>query len=294
MTIGTVFRICIVVGWLALFGSHALHYALPDLGLQERHDFAAVMAANLERSFDYRMMQESRGQARQVGTCRLVFARSEADYTLETMFDLTDPGLAPAIDALLPARAGPRSQRIMLKITETLDDRLRLVAVQADASLHGHRLSAHGAVGGAGLTGTWEMDGGAPTPFGPLAGVTQDTNQGLDAAISLPPGLEPGDRFTSHLVDPDLVHLAAQRKVAVFIARAREEVATLHGTLELLRVDMEVDGHPSSTLWCDRAGTVYRSRQAGSGMQLMLDRTSTTAGTVLWPAAPTAAGRQAP
>jgi hypothetical protein len=29
-------------------------------------------------------------------------------------------------------------------------------------------------------------------------------------------------------------------------------------------------------------------------MQLMLDRTSTTAGTVLWPAAPAAAGRQAP
>lgn len=285
MNLGNALRICIVAGWLALFGSHALHYALPDLGLQERRDFSAVVAANLDHRFAYRIMQENRGQApRQVGSCTLDFTRNDADYTLLTVIDYSDSPFAPVLAALLPARAAPRNQRIELRIAETLDDRLRLIALSADAAIHGHQFSAHGAVGSDGLTGTWQFDGGAPTRF-VRPEITHEASQGLEGPICLPPGLAPGDRFSSRMSEPDLVNFTTQRKIAVFTVRDRETIVTLHGSLELLHVDLELDGRPHSTWWCDQAGTVYRSSQHGSGLELLLDRKSSSDGTVLWPAA---------
>jgi hypothetical protein len=76
--------------------------------------------------------------------------------------------------------------------------------------------------------------------------------------------------------------------VAVFHARTRERTATLHGELELLRVDLEVDGRPFSSLRCDGRGAVYVSRQHGAHMALMLDRINDLAdpATPLWPVPP--------
>jgi hypothetical protein len=289
MSFANAIRIMLVLGWLALFGSHALHYALPDLGLRERHDFAAMINANLERSFTYLLVGEQAGSASHaLGSCTLAFERDDHRILLTTELRLTDHSFDKLVDTLLPSPGNERSdQRLTLSLSETLDERLQLVAVHARANAHGRIISADGRVGADGLSGTISIDGAATAPFA-LPEIGAETTQGLAIAISLPPGLRPGESFTSRLVNPDLLSLSAHRAVAVYHARARERTRTLHGELDLLRVDLEVDGRPFSSLWCDDHGTVYVSRQHGAQLALMLERINDLAdpATPLWPAPP--------
>ena len=290
MSLANAIRASLVIGWLVLFGNHALHYALPDLGLQDRHDFAAVVNANLDREFTYQLLPEQGpGMHHPMGTCTLSLTRDESRFLLTTELRLTDHAIDVMLDALLPQmQNSTHDKSLRLTVKETLDEHLHLDEVQATGSAHGHSVSATGHVGATGLAGTWSLDDTSPTPY-LLPEITPLTTQGLDVAISLPPGLSPGDRFTSHMVNPDLLKLSAHRAIAVFQVRGREAVRTLHGELELLRVDLEVDGKPYSSLWCDASGTVYRSVQSGSHLALMLDRKSDTykgLPIVIWPASP--------
>lgn len=289
MSIANVIRIAIVASWLVLFGSHALHYALPDLGLQDRHDFAAVVNANLDRSFTYVLVPEPYTQsAHPLGTCTLSLERDESHFLLKTDMQFTDHSFDAMVDVLLPPiTAAKHDKRLTLSISESLDEHLHLDTVQAQVNAHGHTITASGKVSDTGLAGTYEIDASGPTPF-VLPEITPVTTQGLDVAISLPPGLKPGERFSSHMVNPDLLKLSAHRTVAVFQAKSHETIRTWHGDMNLLRVDMEVDGKPYSSLWCDSRGTVYRSVQNGSRMALMLDSTSDLAhdGRILWPVSP--------
>jgi len=289
MSFANAIRIMLVIGWLALFGRHALHYALPDLGLRDRHDFAAVVNANLERSFTYLLVGDQGGAAGQeLGSCTLALERDGQRFQLTTELRLTDHRFDGLVDALLPPLPGDqRDQRLTLSLSETLDERLQLVALHARANAHGRIILADGRVGADGLSGTIAIDAAAALPF-TLPEIGAETTQGLDLAFCLPPGLLPGESFTSRLVNPDLLKLSAHRAIAVFQARTRERTRTLHGELDLLRVDLEVDGRPFSSLWCDEHGTVYVSRQHGARLALMLERMNDLAdpATALWPPAP--------
>jgi hypothetical protein len=289
MSFANAIRIVLVCGWLALFGSHALHHALPDLGLHPRHDFAAVVEASRERSFTYLLMDEHGGASgQQLGSCTLALSGDGQGFALTTELQLSDHRYDALLDALLlPPSGTKRDAGLTLSLSEALDQRLQLVAVHARANAHGRIILADGRVGANGLSGTLTIDGGAAIAF-TLPEIGGETAQGLDAALSLPPDLQPGESFTARLVNTDLLTLSAHRAVAVFHARTFERTRTLHGEVDLLRVDLEVDGRPSSSLWCDGHGTVYLSRQLGSQLALMLARVDDLAhpATPLWPPAP--------
>ncbi len=114
MSFANAIRIVLVIGWLALFGSHALHHARPAPGLRESRDFAAGATADPGRS-------------------------------------RTDQRLAAAIGALLPPSAGARDRRPTLALGETLGDGLQQVRVEAQGNAHGRTIRAGRRVGGAGL-----------------------------------------------------------------------------------------------------------------------------------------------
>jgi hypothetical protein len=103
MSFANAIRIMLVIGWLALFSSHALHYALPDLGLRDRHDFAAVVDANLERSFTYLLVgDQGGGPGHALGSCTLSFERDDHGFLLTTVLRLTYHPFYPFADPLLP------------------------------------------------------------------------------------------------------------------------------------------------------------------------------------------------
>ena len=292
MSFATAIRFALFTGWLALFVSHALHHALPALGLQARDDTAAMLWATLERRFTYLVVEDADGGAGQVrGSCTLALKRDERDerrYLYTTELRLDDQRLDQLIGALLPAASAPAyAPHLGLTISETLDQRLQLVALDAHAEVHGHHLHAQAQVGGDGLRGEVALDGAAAVPFA-LPEIGAETAQGLDATLSLPAGLTPGSRFTAAVVSPDSLRLSAHRAVTVFQVKARERIPTRDGERELLRVELEVEGRPFSALWCDDQGTVYLSRQHGAHWALALERVVDLADAErqLWPTTP--------
>ena len=70
---------------------------------------------------------------------------------------------------------------------------------------------------------------------------------------------------------------------AVFTALEHESLSTIAGPRALLKVEMQVDARVVSHLWCDAAGTVYRSRQLDGGMELRLMQIREVGGKILWP-----------
>jgi hypothetical protein len=291
MHLGTVIRWLLVLVWLGFFGSHALRYALPDLGLTERRDFAAVLNANLDHDLVYELRPDRRdGRGRPLGTCRLSFARSENSYLLTTTLELSNLNAIPGLDLLRHALPR-RDPQFNLHLIETLDERMRLVGIEVSGRALGTAVTATGTVDGQGLHGQYRIDDGPPTDFA-VPGLNQELNQGMDLAMSLPPGLKPGEKFTTRLFTLDWMKLAPKEKLAVFAVHEREAIATAAGTLNLLRVEMEVDVRPFATLWCDEHGLVMRSRQANSGMALVLTSVRGAEGEVLWP--PPKAGAPTP
>lgn len=284
MTLGALVRLLIVLAWLALFVRHLATHAAPGLGAAQGHDIGAVLRANLGREFLYDLVQESRSAPpRAIGSSQLAFAREEDGYALETSLELSDPAQLGAL-ALLTRSPADAPRRITLRIVQSLDQELRLTGLRASGALFGTAFSGEGTIDEHGLRGQWRVDDGPPTPIA-FAGIGKDDNQGMDLVISLPPGLEPGDRFASRLLSPDLSQLKVEAKTAIFTAVASESLVTAGGELRLLRVEMTVDARPLATLWCDARGTVYRMRQA-SGPTLLLKQVREIGGEILWPPAP--------
>lgn len=292
MSVGALIRLLIVVAWLALFVRHLVTHLAPGMGLKTGHDIGAVLRANLGREFLYDLVQESRsGAPRIIGSSQLSFAREERGYQLETALELTDPGqLGPL--ALLLKSAADAPKRISLRIAQHLDQELRLTSVHATGGLLGISFTADGLVKEHGLDGSWRIDDGPSTPI-TIPGIGSGDNQGMDLVISLPPGLKPGDRFTSRLLSPDIANLKIEAKTAIFAATMPEAVVTHAGILHLLRVEMTVDARAVASLWCDERGTVYRTRQA-SGPTLLLKQVREVGGDILWPPNGPPSGSPAP
>ena len=283
MTIGALIRLLIVTAWLTLFVRHLVTHLAPGFGLDQGHDIGVVLRANLGREFLYDLVQESRSAPpRHIGRSQLSFAREENGYQLETTLELTDLGQLGALAMLMKSGDGPK--RISLLIVQKLDQDLRLTSMRATGKLLGTSFSAEGVISERGLDGNWRIDDGPATPI-TIAGISRDDNQGMDLVISLPPGLKPGDRFTSRLLSPNIAAMKIEAKIAIFTAVTPEAVITRAGEKPLLKVEMSVDAKTVATLWCDERGTVYRTRQT-NGPTLLLEQVREIGGNILWPPAP--------
>jgi hypothetical protein len=279
MGLGGVIRLAVVIAWLALFIPHLIKHAAPGLGLGTRDVAGATLAANLGKEYHYDLMRTSGGR---LGAIVLSFERTEQGFQLETDLRLDDLGkLAPGL-ALLPQMRDQEARDVRVKLTELLDAQRKLESLTARGRAFGMDLVADGRVGPDGLRGTYSLAEGSPTPYH-LPEIGADAGQGSDLALNLPPGLEPGERFTTRLLSPDYARMRLGATTAVFTALQHESVPTSAGPLALLKVEMQVDARVVSLLWCDDHGTVYRSRQNDGGMELRLTRINEIGGRILWP-----------
>jgi hypothetical protein len=280
MTLGNFIRLAVVIGWLALFIPHVVRHAAPGLGLNSRDAANGMLAANLGKEYAYELVRAN-GNVR-LGTCSLAFVREEQGYQLETNLQLDDLGkLAPGI-ALLPQLRESSARNVRLKLDEQLDEQQHLISIKGSGRAFGLDFDASGEIGADGMRGTYTLGGAAPAPFH-LPEIGKDAGQGSDLALNLPPGLKPGDRFTTRLLSPDYANMKLSATTAVFTALQHESVPTANGPLGLLKVEMQVDSRVISHLWCDANGTVYRSRQQDGGMELLLTRIQAIGGEILWP-----------
>jgi hypothetical protein len=276
---GNLIRLAIVVAWLGLFIPHVVRHAAPGLGLGEHDDTGAVIAASLGKEYLYDLTRMTGGR---LGSVMLSFDRTEQGFKLETDLRLDDLGkVAPGL-ALLPQLRDTASREVRVLLSELLDEDRRLSSLAASGRAFGMELSAAGRVGVDGLRGTYTLADGAPVPYH-LPEIGADTGQGSDLALNLPPGLEPGERFTTRLLSPDYARMRLGATTAVFTALQHESVATAAGPLALLKVEMQVDARAVSHLWCDDKGAVYRSRQLDGGLELRLKQIREIGGRILWP-----------
>ena len=279
MGIGTVIRLAIVIGWLALFVPHIVRHAVPGLGLHARDNAGGMLAKNLGKEYLYDLIRSTGGR---LGTCRLSFEQIEQGFELETELRLDDLGkLAPGL-GLLPQLREASSREVRLQLTELLDTNQRLLSLTARGRALGMDLTADGKIGTDGLRGTYTLDENPPMPYH-LPEIGTDAGQGSDLALNLPPGLEPEEQFTTRLLSPDYMKMRLSAKTAVFTALGHESVSTVAGSRALLKVEMQVDARVTSHLWCDDNGTVYRSRQQDGGMELRLMQIREVGGKILWP-----------
>lgn len=279
MGIGTVIRLAIVIGWLALFVPHIVRHAVPGLGLHARDNAGGMLAKNLGKEYLYDLIRSTGGR---LGTCRLSFEQIEQGFELETELRLDDLGkLAPGL-GLLPQLREASSREVRLQLTELLDTNQRLLSLTARGRALGMDLTADGKIGTDGLRGTYILDENSPMPYH-LPEIGADAGQGSDLALNLPPGLEPDEQFTTRLLSPDYMKMRLSAKTAVFTALGHESVSTVAGSRALLKVEMQVDARVTSHLWCDDNGTVYRSRQQDGGMELRLMQIREVGGKILWP-----------
>jgi hypothetical protein len=173
------------------------------------------------------------------------------------------------------------SRQMYVRFTEVLDNNRRLASLRGSGNMLGLDAEGEGSVSESGLTGVYTLGEGTPTPFS-LAHITPEIANGNDLAATLPPGLQPGDRFTSRLISPDISTFSLNSVTAVYSVQPREELMTAGGALLVLRVQMQVDNRDVATLWCDDKGTVFRSRQQ-DGMELVLTTIREIGGAILWP-----------
>jgi hypothetical protein len=285
MSFGAVIRIMIVVGWATLFIGHIVKHAAPGLGLTERNAFATALATNLGRTYVYTVQRQTTAKPQRIGECSRSFQRNENGFELETILHLDDLGMLapPGIIALFPSLSDKSSRQLHVRMTEYLNAERQLIRLEGSGKLFGLEAQGEGDVTAAGLTGSYRIDGGTPTPFS-RSEITSTVSNGNDFAVTLPPGLIPGDRFTSRMVSPDISKFTLSAATAVYTVEPKEVITTTTGKSSLLRVSMQVENRPVATLWCDDSGTVYRSHQQ-DGMELMLTSIRENGGGIIWPPA---------
>ena len=267
---GLAIRCCLIAAWLALLGLHLWRFVLPGLGVVERHDLGAALAQQIDRALTYELLSAS---GKRLGSSELSVVRDDGGFRCDLRLELT--GL-PGINL----GQGAPTQVIRLIASEKLDDRFRLTSLTAEGEVMGLSLEVQATVGHQGLSGTLRL-AGKERPFA-LAGFDRQNSAAMDFGVTLPPGLEPGDRFKTTMLDLDL-SLTPREKEAVFSVEQREMIATRGGPLELLKVLVSSDGRHRSTYWCDSTGTVYRAELGSRTLAMELVRVRALPGRVLWP-----------
>ncbi len=283
MRFGTLLRFLFVAGWAVFLSIHITHHAAPGLGLTERNAFSTALAKNLGRTYVYHLQRSSTNAPQKIGECTTSYLRTENGFELETTLHVDDLGvLAPSLN-LLPALRNASSRQMHLRLTEVLSNERFLIGLRGSGNLLGLEAEGDGLVNDTGLHGTYILEDGAPTPFH-VPTITSAAANGNDFAVTLPPGLQIGDRFTSQLLSPDITALKLKTITAIYTVLPKETLTTVAGQLSVFRVQMEVDNRKVATLWCDDQGTVFLSRQK-DGMELSLATIREIGGNILWPPA---------
>lgn len=284
---GISLRIAVILAWLSVLGLHIMTYALPGFGINERRDLAATMAKQVDRRLVYTVQTSTA----KLGECQLAFEREEAGFTLSTRIRLSGlPGM-PTLPSMklgngltsADSANGTNSTNSALEATavQTFDDRLRLTGIQGEGEIFGMTATLAGVVDHRGFVGTVAMAGATRELL--ISEFTDTGNQGFGFAMSLPPGLAPGEQFRTTVMDVDL-SMRPRQVVSVFSVSDREPIATPGGELPLLRVEMAKDGELSATLWCDDDGTVYRMALAKTDCTLNLMMIHSKTDGLIWPA----------
>jgi hypothetical protein len=281
MSIGALIRVVIVVAWASFFIVHIIKHAAPGLGLTERNAFSTALAKNLGRSYVYDLQRHTSAKQIRIGECILSFQRNENGFEIETILHVDDLALIAPSLAFFPSMNEKKSRQMRVTMTEYLDAKRRLIAVKGSGNVLGLEASGEGTVTEEGLSGTFSMDNGTPTAF-KRPEIKSDVSNGNDLVVTLPPGLSPGEKFTARMISPDISSFSLNAVTAIYSVEQSETVTTAAGDLNLLRVVMQVNNRTVSTLWCDKDGVVYRSRQQ-DGMELSLSSIREIGGNILWP-----------
>jgi hypothetical protein len=272
-------RALILATWLVLFAIHAVHQLAPGLGLGDRQVSREVFAAQLGRTLHYRLVGAGETRMGQL-TCAF---REESGHFVQ------DVGLSVDADSPLVAQArlalatlgrdggGNGRSAIAGQAEVSYDDRFRPTAVQVHAMAFGIPLSAEFALDHRGLTG-WYVAAGQRRSV-TMPEIDPASLAGLDLSLAMPPGLAPGDAWTTRTLGASGLSLSV-RPVAHTVT-TRETIATAAGPIAALRVTSTTGG-TASVLWVDDRGTALRVEAAG--LRLELDRVVAADGTRLWPA----------
>lgn len=271
---GFVIRIALVLVWLGLLGVHIVRHALPGFLVSERHDLAATLTRQVGRILHY----EVRSGSEALGSTSISFETEDAGYRLETTLDLAH---LPGLDALkLPGLDANGEGGLRASATQRLNHRLEMTAMVAEGQVLGLDLRLNGSVDDQGLHGVMAINGYEQQLE--IPDLERGAGQGFGFALSLPPGLTPGDEFRTTVLDIGM-SLKPAHVVAVFTVGAKERIDTADGPLDLLRVAMAKAGEAHATLWCDDDGTVYRSRMARSELSLDLRSIHDRSAGRIWP-----------
>ncbi len=283
MRLGVIIRLTLVAGWIGLFGWHVVRHAAPTLGLVERHDLGAVLAAQIDRVLSYRLRQ-SGDSRRELGECTVWFSRDDTRFRIDHRLIVTDLGsLIPGGD-----RRRGDGRDLDLSLDLIYDDRFRLVEIEGQATMaRPMELVANfsGTIDHRGLDLRYDWGDGDEQHL-LIADIGRDSAQAALLVPTLPPGLAVGDRYSVPLLDPQRLIAsggATARSRGMVSAEAWETVATAAGPLRLLRVVFETEGKRQSTAWCDDQGTVYRASLESFPIVAELTRIRMHGGEVVWP-----------
>lgn len=280
---GIAVRWAIVCAWAALYAHHGADHVIRALGLVAERDIASVLDEHLGHRYRYRLLDPAGGN---VGDVFLEYRFADGSYLgeVDLRLDRIDrlPGIAPVL-GLLPASTG---RGIAVTATTHLDDRYRL-----------HALSAEGRVFG--IEGRFDatvdrVHGLRGTLVAPERGIRRAVHlpdffadsdagaAGLDIAFALPPGLQPGDEFSTQVLGiqplpPDIVRRRIHYRVAETVPDPRGPDGP-----PLNRIEIIDAGRAVGDLTADRRGVIRRMRHAGSGLQLRL-RSAFSGSERIWP-----------
>jgi hypothetical protein len=280
---GLLLRLCILLAWVALTGTHIARHVLPDLGLVPTSDPRSTLAGRIGKVQHYNLLWKPTAvsAAERVGACELSAVADDIGLRLETELDISNTRFVPGGRLLRRAIGGRMQDGIRLRMAELLDAGLRLRGIEVSGQVFGIPFEAEGPVDHRGLDLKWKAASTQGAIL--LAEVRPERVAGGDLTAGLPPGLKVGGRFTTRISTLDPVRLRLATREAVFNVLGRTSQRTAAGAKDLLEVEMQLDGRRFALLWCDEAGTVYRQELTDLGLALELRRITDTAGAELWP-----------
>jgi hypothetical protein len=278
MRLGVAVRCAIALTWLGLFGWHVVRHAAPLLGLSERADVGAVVAAHLDETMTY-ALRWTGTRPRDLGTCVLSFSRDDTRFRVDHRLRIVN--LSPLLGTAVAGNGG-----LDLELDLIYDDRFRLAGVEGHVALTAPievDASYTGVVDHRGLVLDYALaDGGSHQLVVP--GVGRDAVQVVPL---LPPRLKRGDHFSVPMLDPRRLMASGgtdARSNGAIRVEDDEVVNTAAGPLALTRVAFEVEGKRESTAWCDARGTIYRIEMDGQPKLIVelasIDRNGATR---VWP-----------
>ncbi|HAT11195.1 MAG TPA: hypothetical protein DCS97_11535 [Planctomycetes bacterium] len=280
---GLILRLCILLAWVALTGTHIARHVLPDLGLVPTSDPRSTLAGRIGKVQHYTLLWKPTAvsAAERVGTCALSALADDVGLRLETELDIANTRFVPGGRLIRRAIGGRMQDGIRLRMAELLDASLRLRGIEVSGQVFGIAFEAEGPVDHRGLDLTWKAASTQGSML--LAEVRPERVAGGDLTAGLPPGLKVGGRFTTRISTLDPVRLRLATREAVFTVMKRAETRTAAGPRDLLEVEMQLDGRLFARLWCDDDGTVHRQELSDLGLALELRRITDASGAELWP-----------